>query len=599
MFVVQHFRRLETSKAYSRIFFDCSPRNRCGTEPAEEDFHVSFPVLSVGRWLNIMTLFPFLFQSAFLATQVPEAMRYAAAISDVRATQERLLLDTLRRNQDTLFGKRYHFHTIRSIQEYRRHVPVSGYQDFTPYLDRIHQGESNVLTAGPVRYLLPTGGTSGTKLIPYTAALHREFQRGLAPWLADIARSFPQILPGKTYWSVTPPGHRLKTLRAQAVPIGFEDDSAYLGWKGALLGNIFAVPSWMTSVRSMENFRFLTLYFLLREENLRWVSIWSPTYFLVLLHELETHAEGLLAALRDGAPTLPEAEPLPGPITSRRLPKRAAQLARVFALAPEEQYARIWPKLRFFSLWRDAYARHPADQLQRYFPSAVFQGKGLLATEAVMTFPLHAAGGCVPAITSHFLEFLDSHEQAYSVWELEHGVTYSVVLTTGGGFYRYAIGDLVKVSHHYRRLPVLEFLGRSERFSDLVGEKLDERFVTDAITHVREHSDAAFRFAFLAPERGEHSQGYALFLESPAPDDRLRAAGLMLDHKLQHNMQYLVARQLGQLQPVRVFRIRRGGPAAYLRRCVDDGQQLGDIKPLVFDTRNGWSDWFEGEWLPT
>ena len=542
-------------------------------------------------------IFPFLFQSAFILTQIPHAIHYSSAAAHLRQSQERLLFTYLRRNQDTLFGRNHHFHTIRSIEEYRRHVPVRVYQDFWPYIKDIREGRSQILTREPVRYFLPTGGTSGTKLIPYTDTLKLEFQRGLAPWLTDIARSFPNILRGKTYWSVTPPGHRLKTLQAHNIPIGFEDDSAYLGWKGALLGNIFAVPSWVTQVASMENFRFLTLYFLLREANLRWVSIWSPTFFLVLLQELDTHADALLTSLRDGRLHLPEDEVLPVHRSFRALPKRAAKLAAIFTSDPLERCGRIWPKLRFVSLWQDAYARHPAEQLRQFFPHAYFQGKGLLATEGVMTIPIHAAGGSIPAITSHFLEFIDSRNQAHGAWELDHGATYSIALTTGGGFYRYALGDMVKVSHHYHRIPVLEFLGRTERFSDLVGEKLDEHFVTEAITHVREHSEAAIEFALLSPEHGEQSQGYVLFLQSPDSDAQLHAVGVMLDHMLQHNMQYLVARQLGQLHAVRVFHIQRDGQAAYLQRCVDDGQQLGDIKPLLFDTRMQWSARFRGHFI--
>jgi hypothetical protein len=352
-----------------------------------------------------MAVLPFLFQHAFILTQTPDAWRYAAAVARARQVQERLLRDTLRRNQDTLFGRQYRFDAIRSVDDYRRQVPVLTYQELQPYLDRIHAGQPHILTREPVRYFLPTGGTSGTKLIPYTETLKREFQRGLAPWLTDIARAFPHILGGKTYWSVTPPGHRLATLPVSAIPIGFEDDAAYLGWTGALLGQIFAAPSWLTHVRSLENFRFLTLYFLLREANLRWVSVWSPTFWLVLLQELPTHAEALLASLRDGRLYLPEQESLPAPCAPKPLPQRAVRLEICFAAAPAERYAQIWPRLRFLSLWRDAYARHSAEQVQQLFPQASVQGKGLLATEGVMTIPLHAAGGCVPAITSHVLEF--------------------------------------------------------------------------------------------------------------------------------------------------------------------------------------------------
>lgn len=544
-----------------------------------------------------MAILPFLFQSAFTLTQCPEALKFFAAMPHLQTAQEDMLFKYLRRNQETVFGKTHQFNSIRSVEDYRRQVPIRTYQDFVPLLEQIRQGQSQVLTTEPVRYFLPTGGTSGTKLIPYTDSLKQEFQQALAPWLSDIARSFPRILGGKTYWSVTPPGHRLKTFKAQKIPVGFEDDSAYLGWKGVLLGSIFAVPSWITQVQSMENFRFLTLYFLLKERNLRWISIWSPTFLLVLLQEIDPLVDALLASVRDGFPHLPQEEMLPVRLPRNPQPKRAKELECALRTIPAERYTRIWPHLTFLSLWQDAYARHPAQQVQQYFPNTMFQGKGLLATEGVMTIPLHAANGSIPAFMSHFLEFVDDEGQSQCLWELEEGHTYAIVLTTGGGLYRYAIGDLVRVTGFYHKLPVLTFLGRTGRFSDLVGEKLDERFVTDAIMRVRQSTGLEMTFILLAPERWKRSQGYVLFIESAHPRPQLISIGRQLDRLLCQNMQYAYARRLGQLQPVRIFRVARNGQAAYLSHCLAEGQQLGDIKPLLFDTQLGWSAAFQGDFM--
>src|SRR6185436_1736085 len=91
-------------------------------------------------------------------------------------------------------------------------------------------GHSNVLTSDKVELLEPTSGTTrrGSKLIPYTRSLRRQFQRAIAAWIWDLMRYRPAARNGRAYWSISPAfGGRRHTL--QGVPIGFDDDTAYLG----------------------------------------------------------------------------------------------------------------------------------------------------------------------------------------------------------------------------------------------------------------------------------------------------------------------------------------------------------------------------------
>ncbi len=553
-----------------------------------------------------MSFCPLVFQGLFTLSQFPEAFRFSSALQNIQYIQESILLNYLRKNQETRFGKEHGFSRIRNLEAYRKQLPIRTYQEFLAYIEEIQHGKTHILTSEDVLYFLPTGGTSGTKLIPYTASLKREFQRALAPWLVDIAKHFPAILTGKTYWTITPPGHRLRTLQAREVPIGFEEDSAYFGWKGQLLGNIFAMPSWITQLQSIKNFRFLSLYFLLKERNLRWISIWSPTFFLVLLDELEKQADALLISMYDGFLQLPEHEKLPVQLSKMPIKKRAKTLEKLFALPAKERYRKIWPHLSFISLWKDAYARYPAKKLEQLFPNAYFQGKGLLATEGVMTIPLHNARGCVPAFTSHFFEFSSEDQEARCLWELEEGKTYSVLLTTGGGLYRYDIGDLVTVTGFYHNgsaklalptLPILRFIGRKGRFSDLSGEKLEERFVNDALENVLEFSSVDFSFFLLAPEEWEKTRGYVIFIESAQEEKALLNFTEQIEAYFKKNVHYDFAVKMGQISALQVFLISKDGQKEYLKRCIEDGQKLGDIKPLLFDVRTGWKEVFQGRFL--
>jgi hypothetical protein len=223
-----------------------------------------------------------------------------------------------------------------------------------------------------------------------------------------------------------------------------------------------------------------------------------------------------------------------------------------------------------------------------------FQNKGLLATEGVFTIPLEEAGGCVPAYRSHFLEFRpvegDATEASTGressptvtrlvrVHELEKGGSYEVVATTGGGLYRHAMGDRVRVVGRWRGLPLVVFQGRIAT-SDLVGEKISEADAARAL----EASSGVFVCAVREDERPH----YAVFLEPGA------AAGSGdVEREFRRNFHYAHARDLGQLAPPRLYRL--SSPLAALRQQAarDRGVNPGDVKPAVlgFDPR-------EGEWL--
>jgi hypothetical protein len=62
-------------------------------------------------------------------------------------------------------------------------------------------------------------------------------------------------------------------------------------------------------------------------------------------------------------------------------------------------------------------------------------------------------------------------------------------------------------------------------------------------------------------------------------------------------MHYRYCRELGQLGPLRIFRISAGANNAYLAECRRRGQRIGDIKPLALHRQDGWETVFEGALL--
>jgi hypothetical protein len=215
-----------------------------------------------------------------------EARALRRALSDVAGTQQRLLLDTLKRNEATEYGREHGFAKIRSADEYRERVPLTDYEDYARAVERIAAGAKNVLTSEEVLLLEPTGGsTLATKLIPYTASLRDEFGRGIAAWVWDLFSHDPRLMLGTAYWSITPVAHR-EQMTQGGLPVGFEEDSQYLGALGTLLSRVMAVPPEVRQIDDIESFRYVTLLFLLRARTLALISVWNPTFLTLLMSRL-------------------------------------------------------------------------------------------------------------------------------------------------------------------------------------------------------------------------------------------------------------------------------------------------------------------------
>src|SRR5438874_1367669 len=167
-------------------------------------------------------------------------------------------------------------------------------------------------------------------------------------------------------------------------------------------------------------------------------------------------------------------------------------------------------------------------------PGARLQAKGLLATEAFVSIPF--AGAHPLAVRSHFFEFLDDQGTICLADELLVGRRYSIVVTTGGGLWRYRLGDRVEVDQLVRRTPSVRFVGRDDRVVDHFGEKLSDGFVARAISETLAYAKVHARFSMLAPESIDDEFRYTLFLQSPQPVPRDLSA--RLDNALRANPHY-------------------------------------------------------------
>jgi hypothetical protein len=505
--------------------------------------------------------------SLWVGSCLPAWSNYQRALGQPAEVQQNLLRRQLALNADCAYGREHGFGAIKNYEKFARRVPLVDYEDINPWIDRIRRGESRVLTDEAVTHLIPTSGSTGArKLIPFTAGLQAQFDRAISPWMVGLARQRPGILLGPAYWSISPT-HQTNETESSVVPVGFADDASYLGGvKSRLVRAAMVTPGNFSAKTSLNEFRFRTLLCLLRQRDLRLISIWHPSFLTLLLDALPEYWDELLKQIyADNA-------------------QRAGELERANLHQPES----LWQELRVISCWGDGHAELALADLSRRFPNVFIQPKGMLATEAFMTIPI---GNCHPvAVRSHFFEFIDKQGRVRRVHELREQETYEVVVTTAGGLWRYRMHDQIQVTGYLEKTPSLRFIGRSGNVSDLFGEKLSEVFVAGAIKKMLAEFSAKPKFLLLAPDMDAAGWRYTLYVEG----DLSANAANQMDLLLRENPHYDQCRELGQLQAVRLFQIAGRGYETLTIRLVADGIRLGDVKPIPLSRKAGWSKIFSG-----
>jgi hypothetical protein len=235
------------------------------------------------------------------------------------------------------------------------------------------------------------------------------------------------------------------------------------------------------------------------------------------------------------------------------------------------------------------------------FPHVKMQPKGLLATECVVSFPRGEQGKSHLAIRSHFFEFApiggdDAIDYGGMMLadELNLGSRYRVVVTTDGGLYRYDLGDVIEVVGYDADCPQVQFVGRMDAVSDLVGEKLHEDHVRATLEQLFLEFDID-QDLYLLVVREPPSLGYTLLLsaDTTLPENARDRLIHLLDKRLRSNPQYDIARNLNQLVHVDLKILPWSGRLLWVRYEEWQngiGKRVGELKANVLDYRGTWRE---------
>lgn len=482
--------------------------------------------------------------------------------------QRDLLMRILAEQRDTAFGRDHGFAQIANIADYRRAVPLAPYEQLAPYIERVKAGEVSALLADPVvqMFALTSGTTSARKFIPVNRRYLEDYRRGWNIWGLKAYRDHrATILRPIVQLAGDPEEFRTE----RGVPCGSLSGFTMQVQK-RIIRWLYCVPGCTVRIKDSRARAYVALRFSLPRSVGMFLTA-NPSTLLAFARLMDTEKESLVRDIADGTlakhldidPTIRQALAA----RLRRNPARAALLESAIRQRGQLLPQDVWPADKLLiGTWTGGNIGPYLRQLPGYFGPAPIRDLGLLASEGRMTLPFaddNPAG--VLDITTHYFEFIPEAEidssspTVLQAHELVDGQSYYIVPTTAYGLYRYQIFDLMRVRGFFNRTPMLEFLGKGNRFASLTGEKLSEHQVTQAYERTVRHTGLPTGAYSLAPCWDEVAPHYGLFVEADQlPADSPRFLTTLDSELAMLNIEYAAKRQSRRLGPPRLMVLEPG-----------------------------------------
>ncbi|MEM7553617.1 MAG: GH3 auxin-responsive promoter family protein [Cyanobacteria bacterium P01_A01_bin.84] len=413
----------------------------------------------------------------------------------VSAVQEKFLRSLLQDYSGTEFGQRYHFDEIKTIERFRQRVPILSYDSYSSYVERIAQGEKNILTSDDVVYFNVSSGSTGKqKLIPVTKRSRKILNRANRVGIGFIAQKARKNGFSLGKMLLTTPV-KIAGMTSGGIPYG-TTSSGDLRLNELLYKQIFAQPYEALQATDSLTRNYLCLLFALRNPQMKIIAANFPVLALQLAQYLEDHAEELIKDLATGAiaPWL-KLEPELRNNLQQQLspaPEIATRLKEILRSEGRLTPKLAWQNLSCILTARGGTSNFYLERFSKYFGNTPIFGGIYASSEATFGICHHYNhDDVILAIESGFFEFIPSEywekEQPPTLLpqEVEVGKYYRILVSGYSGLYRYDVGDVVQVVGFYENTPLIVFRHRRGGFLSSISEKTNEFHVIHSMHSVQ------------------------------------------------------------------------------------------------------------------
>jgi hypothetical protein len=374
-------------------------------------------ITSIVNWLNFKRV-----------TQIDLIRKFPEQVQQECFTQ---LID---RAVNTKWGKEHNFISIQDITDFQKNVQIQTYEDVKPYIDRIREGESNLLWPGDIKWFAKSSGTTNdkSKFIPVSKeSLEKCHFRGGRDVLAIYTNNYPEskIFRGKGL-----------TLGGSNKIDNYNNQSYYGDLSAILIENL---PFWTDFIR-------------------------TPSQEVALLDKWEIKLEKIAHE------TLNENVTSIAGVPSWNL----VMIKHLLEKTGKSNLLELWPNLELFIHGGVSFSPYK-EQFQRLIPSEnMHYLEAYNASEGFFAIQDDPSRDDMLLMLDYgiFYEFIpvedleNTYPVALTINQVETGKNYAIVISTNSGLWRYLIGDTIVFTSTTPHK--IKISGRTKHFINVFGEEV-------------------------------------------------------------------------------------------------------------------------------
>ncbi|MFT3979115.1 MAG: GH3 auxin-responsive promoter family protein [Ferruginibacter sp.] len=451
-------------------------------------------------------------------------------INHPQAAQREVLQDLVTAAQYTAFGKKYNFTRLFNIRDFKAAVPIHDYDSLKPYINRMMDGEENVLWNTPISWFAKSSGTTSdkSKFIPISEeSLQDNHYQANKDVLTNYYNNFPgsELLTGKGL--VVGGSHQINKLN---------EDIQYGDLSAVLMQNS---PFWGQWLR-------------------------TPELSIALLDEWENKIEKLAQATASENVTSVAGVPTWTLILFKR----------ILEIKNASVIKEVWPNLELYMHGGVSFVPY-REQFEKIIGKPINYLEVYNASEGFFAAQEKPNDNGMTLFTEHgiFYEFMPVEEygkenpQTIGLNEVQTGKNYALIISTTGGLWRYLVGDTIQFTslNPYRII----VSGRLKHYMNAFGEEVIIDNSDKAIAYAAHQTGAVVSDYTAAPLYfSENSNGaHEWLVEFEKDPENMEAFTSALDTELKNiNSDYEAKRHkdIALRLPV-VRKLTKGSFANWLR----------------------------------
>ena len=488
---------------------------------------------------------------------------------DAIRISEQTLLQLIKDNKDTEFGRSHGFGQINSIEDYKSKVPISSYDEYEPIIKRMHdKGEKNLLTAYKVVHYAQTSGSIGfPKYIPVTDKGKDKFVKYSANLCFAVADEYYRNTTEKELKvgygiNLIDTGTKYNDEGISAGPI-----SGNIISEGKDISDyIFSVPWQSLNLDEEIDMNYLIARYSIERSDITFIDCAFLTSVVDFMDYIKENRELLCMDIYHG-----------------RIDKG------MDGIIP-----RIWPNIQFVAgIGTGGFSTYYKRAYQYTGKKVPFNNLVYAASEGVFAAARRMGDTSYVLIPdSGFYEFIPvgskDDSRTLTIDQLEQGIDYEMIITNLSGLYRYRLNDVVRVTGFYNEAPLIKFVYRKNQVLSLVGENMTIDAVRWCIEQFAVETGLTVIDYSLYGNTDSKPSFYEMFIEV---DEVLSAKDLkdcrdILEEKfMQANLIYGNSIRLGRLGPLKLIPLQSQTYQLYRDMQIMKGASRNQLKLVnVIDT---------------